>query len=206
MTNYYQKFENEFQNLDNLKAGSDCQKFAIGEFKRFRSVSGTILASFPDIHISIDQRTISHILIRSLLENYFWLLYIFDEDNKSSWDTKYQEYSNGFKREYEKFYNDQKTKILPQRNSLEPADPSWASLPKSKSVDAMLASLRNDHGHRLDYLYFLYRLSSFDTHGKSLPAVFESVFGKQANFSFLKPDELFNLIANEYLIIIDKLR
>lgn len=203
---YYKKFENEFQSISSLTTNTDCKKFAVGEIKRFRSISGTILHSFQDIETNIDQRIISHILARSILENYFWLLYIFEGTDEVIWNSRYQEYLNGFKIEYEKFYNDQKTKILPERNMLEPAGSNWSQLTKPKNVSDILTSLTNDHGDRLDYLYFMYRLSSFDTHGKSIPAVFESAFNKTVNFSFLKMNELFGLLANQYLIIIDKLR
>jgi len=54
-------------------------------------------------------------------------------------------------------------------------------------------------------MYFLYRITSFDTHGKSMRSLFVEAFGKDCHFPFLKIAEPIDLIANEYLEIWQKI-
>ena len=89
---------------------------------------------------------------------------------------------------------------------MEPADPTWAGLTRPKDINSMLAQLTNDHGDRLSFLYFVYRVASFDTHGNSMDALFQSVFGKPCNFSALDFNYGFDLIANQYLVILQELQ
>lgn len=169
---------------------------------RFRSIAGTLKAIFSlDTNVSVDERHITHILSRSLLENYFWMLYIFDDDNEKN--KRYEELINSFKKDYLKLTNEP---MLPHKDRLEVANPSWAALPKTQNVNSMLAQVKNDFGKRLDYLYFTYRISSFDTHGKNLGTIGRSTFGKTANFPILDLNKVFDLIANQYLVILKKLR
>lgn len=73
-------------------------------------------------------------------------------------------------------------------------------------VNSLLAQVRNDHGDRLNYLYFIYRVTSFDTHGKNLDAIFQEAFGKQANFPVLDIGYAVQLVANQYLVTLEQLR
>ena len=66
----------------------------------------------------------------------------------------------------------------------------------------MLAQVRNTFGTRLDYLYFIYRIGSFDTHGNSLNSLFEAAFAKTCNFPFLQIAPVIELIAGLYLCTI----
>lgn len=171
------------------------------EVMRFHSIAGTLLENMKLDASSVDERYITHILARSVIEGFFWNAYIFD--SSATRTARYEEFVNSFKRDYVKLCNE---KIFPQKASVEPADPSWASLPAALDVKSMLAQLKNNYGDRLDYLYFVYRVASFDTHGKNLNAVFEHVFGKQCNFPFLELRFGFDLIANHYLVILQNLR
>ena len=110
---------------------------------------------------------------------------------------------NAFRREYGKFWGEE---IVPGKVHMEPADPTWSDLPRAMDVNSMLAQVKNGHGDRLSYLYFLYRVASFDTHGNSLSTLFESAFGKDCNFSALDFKYGFDLIANTYLVVLHELR
>lgn len=72
-------------------------------------------------------------------------------------------------------------------------------------VNSMLAQVKNDYGDRLSYLYFVYRVASFDTHGNSMATLFKQSFGKSCNFSALNLQYGFDLIANQYLVILREL-
>lgn len=73
---------------------------------------------------------------------------------------------------------------------------------QSVDLNRMIATLMNIHGNRLSYLYFVYRISSFDTHGNSLEALFNASFNKTpCSFPVLKLEQVTELIANQYLII-----
>ena len=150
------------------------------EVLRFYSMAGTIMENFKVEGASIDERYITHVLARSVIEGFFWQTYIFwDPAQRQS---RFEEFISSFKRDYGKLYNE---KIFPQKSKIEPADAAWAAIPKGLNVSSMLAQLKNDMGDRLDYLYLVYRITSFDTHGKNLNAVFEHVFGKRSTFPVL---------------------
>ncbi len=171
------------------------------EAMRFHSIAGTLLENMTLDKSSVDERYITHILARSVIEGFFWNAYIFGEPAVRS--VRYEEFVNSFKRDYLKLYNEN---LLPQKALLEPADPNWAALHAALDVKSMLTQLRNDHGDRLDYLYVIYRIASFDTHGKNLNSVFDRVFGKKCSFPFLDLRFGFDLIANHYLVILQQLR
>ncbi|MEA9729184.1 DUF5677 domain-containing protein [Xanthomonas campestris] len=174
--------------------------FFAQEALRFCTIAGTLCATFPLDNSSIGERQITHILARSLLENYFWLIYIFDDQSQRS--SRYGEKINGFKREYSKLMADP---LVPKKDEIEPADPTWSSLPKPMDVNSMLAQVKNDLGDRLSYLYFVYRVASFDTHGNSMAVLFEQAFGQSCSFSALDLKFGFDLIANQYLVILQEL-
>jgi hypothetical protein len=197
------QFKGNFKKLSDLlptfRAASfkeDHKNFAVDEFMRFHSVGDTVLVSFPNTTTSVDERIITHILLRSILENFFWLLYIFDGANAASWSSRFDEYMNGFKREYSKLYADPD---LPRKSEIEQSNPSWSSLQKPRDLNSVLVAVKNAHGSRLDYLYFTYRITSFDTHGKTLKSLFSSAFQKDCNFPVLKIEEVIELMADSYL-------
>lgn len=202
MGQYFDQLKTNLEELKQLSARESAIGFFAQEALRFHSVAGTILTSFKaDTNASVDERYITHILSRSLMENYFWLLYIFDDAAKM--DSRYQELINSFKRDYSKLLNEP---LLPHKDKLEPSDSAWASAPKAMDVNSMLAQLTNDYGDRLSYLYFIYRVTSFDTHGKNLNSVLQAAFGKTANFPILDISKAFELVANQYLVILEALK
>jgi hypothetical protein len=194
---YFQQLQIEMPQIKAYVSRYPRDAFFIQEVLRFHSVAGTIEQSFKNIGTNIDERIMSHILVRSLIENYFKLLYIYDDHTKSQ--ARFDECVNGFKIQYAKLYNDN---WLPNKNQLEPADPTWRSLSSPLDLNSMIATLMNIHGNRLSYLYFVYRISSFDTHGNSLEALFNASFNKTpCSFPVLKLEQVTELIANQYLVI-----
>lgn len=188
--------------LKNSSKGGEIGFFA-QEVLRFCSVAGTMRRSYDlSENAAIDARYHTHVLARSIIENFFRILYIFNDKQKRR--SRYDELINSFKNEYRKLLNEKEIKSIV--NALEPADQSWSTLPKALDVKSMLAQLKNDFGDRLDYLYIIYRISSFDTHGKNLENVTSEVFGKKVNFPFLKLDNGIEIMANEYLDIFHTLK
>ncbi|TCD46808.1 DUF5677 domain-containing protein [Chlorobium sp. N1] len=196
MPNDYDTLRSELQRIKQHAPASGAEKFFMSEALRFNSVAGTVLQSFPETQQDIDSRIITHILARSLFENYFWLLYIFDDPSTVS--NRFDELLNDFKSQYNKLYNEP---LLPHKDKLELPDASWASLPRPKDINSMLAAIKNNYGDRCNYLYFVYRITSFDTHGKSLEPLFDESFNKNCNFPVLDLPKAFDLIANQYLVI-----
>lgn len=202
IVDHFALLNSEMPAFDKLGSMSGALRHFGQEVMRFHSIAGTLLESMKlDDTSSVDERYITHILARSVIEGFFWNAYIFDASATRT--VRYEEFANSFKRDYVKLYNE---KIFPQKTSIEPADTSWANLPVAMDLKSMLAQLKNNHGDKLDYLYFVYRVASFDTHGKNLNAVFEHVFGKQCNFPFLNLRFGFDLIANYYLVLFKELR
>jgi hypothetical protein len=83
---YLEMFSGKFPIINTYLPKSNCEDFALDEFRRFMSIAGTIRLSFNNEDISADGRIITHILLRSLLEKYFCLLYVFFEEYSSFLD------------------------------------------------------------------------------------------------------------------------
>lgn len=198
---HFEVLKHEIPLLESLSHRQDEIGYFAQEALRFYSIAGSLKESDLLRNAFAGDRQISHILGRSLLEGFFWLVYIFD--NPAHRQTRFGEKLTSFKREYGKFWNE---KIVPGKTQMEPADPAWAALPRAMDVNSMLAQVKNDHDNNLSFLYMIYRVASFDTHGNSMDALFQSVFGKPCNFSALDFVYGFDLIANHYLVILQELR
>jgi hypothetical protein len=188
--------------MEKLSNTGGANAFFAQEVLRFHSIAGTLLKNgFKlDETSTVDERYLTHVLSRSLVENFFWVIYLFDDHDETS--KRYEELKNSFKRDYAKLLNEPQ---LPRKNELEPANAEWKNLPRALDVNSMLGQVKNDYGD-LTYLYFVYRIASFDTHGKSLGAILEAVFGKTCNFPVLKIKYVFELIASQYRVVLNDLR
>lgn len=201
VTDYLSKLESKLQTIKALSVVTGVNGFFGQEALRFYSITGTLINIFNlTKSASVDERYITHILARSLFENYFWLIYIFDDISKK--EERYKEMINSFKRDYNTLYNEH---ILPYKDQLEPPDPAWSSLTSAR-VNNIIGKIRNDYGDSLNYLYSIYRVTSFDTHGKNLNNIFQTAFNKTCNFPVLDLNYCFNLIANQYLVILKELQ
>ena len=79
MTDHFSLLSQELDTLRTLSTGSGSSAFFAQEALRFYSIAGTLKDNFTlDETAKIEERNITHILFRSLLENYFRILYIFD--------------------------------------------------------------------------------------------------------------------------------
>lgn len=203
MPTEFEQLKAELPTIKNLSNTGGANGFFAQEVLRFHSIAGTLLENgfALDETSTVDERYLTHVLSRSLLENYFTIIYLFDDPAETS--NRYEALKNSFKEDYRKLLNEP---LLPRKNELEPADPTWRNLAGLPNVNDMLTQVRNVHGDRLNYLYFVYRIASFDTHGKSLGTIFEAVFGKTCNFPVLKIKYAFELIANQYLVVLNDLR
>lgn len=197
---YFDQLKKELPVIKSYAPARGAEKYFIAEVLRFHSIAGTILQSFPDPQGNIDSRIITHILTRSLLEAYFWIIYIFDD--KSTIDQRFDDLLTDFKSQYSKLYNEQE---LP-KNGLEEPDPSWAKMKFKLDLKSMLDTSENDYQDKLGYLYFVYRITSFDTHAKSLEPLFDESFKKSCMFPVLKLPKVFDLIANQYLVVWESIK
>ena len=196
MSHSFKELENLIPKVRSFNPSISYKTFLKQEILRFYSISGTLKANFSNIETNVDERIFSHILIRSIIENFFRIMYIFDDESKS--ENRFNEILNGFKKDYAKMYNEP---LLPNKNLLEEPDSNWSSLDSPLDIKSMLAKLVNTYGDKLDYLYFMYRITSFDTHGTNLSIFLETAFNKRSNFPVLKLDKLLEIISNFYLYI-----
>jgi hypothetical protein len=194
---YFDAFKDLFPAISKASFHEDYKNFAVEEFKRFYSIGGTILGSILPNQAPVGERLFSHILLRSIFENFFWLIYIFDGPDVTVWRDRFNQYMNGFKNEYYKLCNEA---ALPKKDQLVAADPAWKDL-RAPDLRSLLAQVKTIRGERLDYLYFVYRVTSFDTHGKTLKSLFTAAFNKDCNFPVMKVSEAINLIADSYIAI-----
>lgn len=169
------------------------------EALRFYSIAEMLRQNDMLKNASATERQISHILGRSLLEGFFWLIYIFDKPSERA--LRFQEKLDAFKRSYGKFWNEP---YIPNRDNLQASGHGWEKL-CVKDANSVLEQVVNVHGKRLSYLYFTYRVASFDTHGNSMDALLQSAFGKPSNFTALDFGFGFDLVANHYLVILRQL-
>lgn len=211
MSTNFDQLKTQIQFLRTLKPKADETGFFIQEMLRFYSIAGTLLG----INITLDktsnadERYFTHILSRSLLEPFFIILYIFDDPLQMA--SRYEQQKNSFKDEYRKLMNDLRAPewqnfMQGDGSKLEAEDPSWNKLQRLPNIKDLLGALKNSNNKSLDFLYPLYRITSFDTHGKSLGTIFEAVFQKQCNFPVLDVSLAIELIAGEYIVILNDLR
>lgn len=209
---YFEQLKAELPTMMRLSQSGGANGFFAQEALRFYSIAGTLLSveEFAlDKTSSVDERYLTHVLSRSLLENYFTIIYLFDDPSQTA--ARYDELKNTFKEDYRKLMNDLNAPswqnfMQTHKAQLEPVDPTWTQAKGLPNVNDMLVKLRNDYSDRLSYLYPVYRISSFDTHGRSLGTIFEAVFGKKCNFPVLNIKYAFELIANQYLVVLNDLR
>jgi len=211
VTTYFEQLESELNSFKTLASMKDEHGFLGQEVLRFYSIAGTLLNSSYklDDKATVDERYSTHVLLRSLLENYFKIMYLFD--NPSLTSTRYGLLQNGFKNQYLKLMNDLNTPqwqtfMQTHQAHLQPAQPTWKKLPELPDMNTMLTGLQNIYGDRLNYLYPIYRITSFDTHGQSLEAIFKSVFSIQCNFPVLQLKYAMELMANQYLCTLNEMR
>lgn len=211
MPTEFEQLESEIPTIEKLPQNADATGFFIQEVIRFYSIAGTLSKNgfALDASSSVNERYLTHILSRSLLEPFFVILYIFDDPSQTV--ARYEEQKNTFKDQYRKLMNDLnepewQTFMQAHGSKLEVADPTWTRTNQLPDVKTMLGRLQNSYNNSLDFLYPLYRITSFDTHGRSLGTIFESVFGKQCNFPVLNIRYAIELMANQYLVVLNDLR
>ena len=202
MKHSFAEFQKLLNNIDKQKINSSVGLYTYQEMLRFQCIAGTILEDFKDVANSIDQRNITHPLLRSLLEGWIWITYIHWENDENSKQSRFEELMNGFKIEYQKLFNDQN---LPRKNELPaiPTNEDWSQLARPRNANDMLVAVKNDYGDKLDYLYFAYRIMSFDTHAKAAEALFLEAFQQPCSFIFIQPEKIINLIANNYIEVMN---
>ena len=173
------------------------------ELLRFHSIGGT-LSDVPEFKLddkaSVDERYLTHVLGRSLIESFFQLMHLYDSPAQTA--ARWDRFKGGFKKEYAKLM----AEPTMQNRPLEPAGANWSTLQSALDVRSLLSQLANTSGARLDELYVIYRITSFDTHGKTLAALLEDVFGKPVSFPVLRIGFALEIMAEEYLSILRAVR
>ncbi|MCH7340307.1 DUF5677 domain-containing protein [Acinetobacter higginsii] len=210
-TNYFELLEEQKSSAEELSAQTNAKGLLGQEILRFTSIAGTLLkSSFRlDKTSSIDERYFTHPLIRSLLENFFKIIYIFDTSELES--QRFEQAVNSFKEEYRKLFKDLSkeawnSKFMDEyRDKLNPAKDEWNNLQKLINPNDFLLQLNNIDGENLQYLYVLYRITSFDIHGNSLKVFFDSSFNSHSSFVILDIRKTLNVIASEYLGLLKKI-
>ncbi|MCK7154681.1 hypothetical protein L8O12_04310 [Enterobacter kobei] len=211
MPTNFEQLETQIPAIKTLTLKTDETGFFIQEVLRFYSIAGTLLGIKINLGktSNVDERYFTHILSRSLLEPFFIILYIFEDPSKMT--SRYEEQINSFKNQYKKLMDDLQGPewqnfMQGDGSTLEAADASWNKLPSLPDMRTLLSRLKNSSNKSLDYLYPLYRITSFDTHGRSLATIFEAAFQKQCNFPVLDVGAAIELIASQYLAILSELR
>lgn len=202
MGQQFNQLHNEIASIKAHSGRDTLDEYLIQEMLRFHSLGGSIIATFQQAGTNVDQRIISHILIRSVIENFFKILYIKHDPSQSQ--ARFELCVNGFKQQYLKLYNDPGLDPA-TKGQLQAPDPIWRSLSQPMDLNSMITNVMSIHGQRLTPVYVIYRISSFDTHGNTHEILFNESFNvSPCNFPVLKVEKVIDLIANEYLVLWNK--
>lgn len=209
-TDYFKLLNKELFSAEELSKQKKAKGFLGQEILRFHTIAGTLIDSDMtlDKNATVTERHITHPLIRTLLENFFKILYIFNDSELES--DRFEKAVNGFKEEYRKLFNDlsqeawEKKFMKEYRDAFQPAKEEWKDLPKLINTNDILVHLKNNHGDSLQFLYVLYRITSFDIHGNSLKIFFDETFDTQCNFPIIDIKYALNLIASTYVELLNK--
>lgn len=194
MEDYFKQLEEKLDTFRAFSKRGGLDGFFGQEVLRFYSIAGTLFEIFTfHEEPTVDERYITFTLSRSLIENYFRLIYLYDKPDEKQ--ARYNDMVNSFKRDYHKLYND---KDFPHPEWLESPEDEWSGLPRGMDLNSMLAQFKNDNEDRRT-LYDIYRIASFGTHGNNLENVFQESFGKQVNFPILNIGRVLQGMANQYL-------
>ena len=83
---YFKQLTEEIESYESLSSKGGYLGFLGQEALRFHSIAGTLLEGFDfrlDETANNNERYLSHVLIRSLLESFFWIMYLFYDTTKS---------------------------------------------------------------------------------------------------------------------------
>ena len=203
MTTFFDQLQQEEEVINTLSKLHGLDGDLGQELLRFISLGGT-LKGVPGFTLnnaaSVNERFITHVLGRSLIESFFQLMHLYDDPTQTT--ARWDRYKDGFRKEYGKLM----LEPTMQGRLLEPAGANWNALQPALDVRSVMAQLNNAAGQRLDPLYVIYRITSFDTHGKTLTALLEDVFGKPVNFPVLNIGFALELMAEEYISILGGVR
>lgn len=102
--NSFERLEVEIKGLKSRVDSPGVVAFLVEECMRFYSIAGSLTATFDLKNDSAEERYLTHILGRSLLEGFFWVLYIFDKEGETN--SRYEEKLGAFRREYGKLHTE----------------------------------------------------------------------------------------------------
>lgn len=179
--------------------------FFLQEAIRFLAVGGSLRS--PGMNLShtatVDERYLTHPLLRTLLENYFTIIWIYDDP--SAITARYDMVIGKFAADYTKMWNEFTTHapfgpfLAGPGSTLHPATSLKVAIGTCPDVRAMLNACTRSTGTRLTDLYALYRITSFDVHGKSLATIIEKAFSSSpVNFPILDVGTALDQIATDY--------
>lgn len=184
-------------------------KMFIDELYSFYSLSHGILAIYSDeAHKTAEFKQMAYPVIRRLLEKYFNILYIFDDQTKT--ENRYKSYLRSIEIQYNKMLKDLTENNYPVNGLPSEMRKYSGEDIYPNDVKSMLATVKNNNikpngkNIRLDFLYPTYRILSFYAHGNISQVIIDELSSCQ-NFSIIKIPETINLIANHYNIIIGNL-
>lgn len=192
----------------------DVTGFFLQDLLKFLSVAGTLKDPGNGLNLgfsaAVDERYLTHPILRVLLENYFLCLWLFDDLGQSS--SRYDKVLGKFADDYRKLWNEITAdpaftgfmagagSVLPDAASLRLAQ---GSLP---DVRSMLSTVKGLNGTRSTDLYVLYRITSFDVHGRSLASMIETAFSQTGlHFPILDVSTAIDQMSVDYETILDDL-
>lgn len=212
-TDYFKLLNEQFTSAEELSKQKSAKGFLGQEILRFTTIAGTLLGNMKpdgqfvlDDSASVDERYITHPLIRSLLENFFKIIYIFHDSELES--ERFEKAVNGFKDDYRKLLNALKKPgweefMNEYGSSLQSANDGWSDLPRLKNTNDILVEIDKFSDYNFQRLYALYRMSSFDIHGNSLKVFFDVAFDTECNFPIIKIKDAIEMIAFTYVALLN---
>ena len=188
------------------------EKWFLSEMSSFYSISGSITATWENQSFfdKFEVRELAYPLIRRLLETYFRVLYIFD--NQATLEQRMNDYIEYIKDSYNKCYNDIQSIDQYLTNANISHQSHISQLPRISNgfsnkffsnVKSMLEQVKNA-GNNFGDFYLWYRITSFYTHGNINFELWNIISPSNNNFPIVRVYDLFELMAKDYNRIINK--
>lgn len=180
--------------IRSLPLASPHEQFLREEALRFATIAETAAKTFPNVPRNSDERLFCHLLFRPAIENFYRIIYVFEDTAKS--EERFAEILGGFQRDYFELFNE----IGPLYNNQIEAPPTeWAKRRKCPDVKSMLAQVTNKWGSRFAYLHYLYQIAIFDTQGNNMEVFFETAWGKSVVLPVMQISTAIEMMADYYL-------
>ncbi|MDR0872092.1 MAG: hypothetical protein LBN27_01325 [Prevotellaceae bacterium] len=200
------KFDVLFKDLKQIgPLNSPAHKYLFEELEIFNCLSHSIMNAYSSKNGKTPIfKQMFYPTIRRLFETYFYIIYIFDENDKI--EARYESFLKHIENQYKKMLRD-------LTDNGYTVDGLPASIGQFDNADkffsthdlvSILKALKNDDESDCSFVYGAYRILCFYAHGTINKPILDEIFPTNNKFSAINTPELIYLIASQYNYLIAK--